>query len=85
MYITKTSFLFKKLKTVHIALVMALNIGIDPPDEAKPSPCCRTECWCDPNCLPLDKDAASEIIAKQLQEQVIIQFILFYLFFFLFY
>ncbi len=33
------------MKTVSVALVCCLNIGVDPPDVMKPSPCARLECW----------------------------------------
>jgi regulator-associated protein of mTOR len=38
----------EKLKTTAVALVMCLNIGVDPPDVIKISPCARLECWVDP-------------------------------------
>jgi regulator-associated protein of mTOR len=34
-----------KMKTVRVALVLCLNIGTDPPDVVKTSPCARDECW----------------------------------------
>jgi hypothetical protein len=37
-----------KLKTTAVALVLCLNIGVDPPDVIKISPCARLECWVDP-------------------------------------
>lgn len=33
------------MKTVSVALVMCLNVGVDPPDVVKTSPCARLECW----------------------------------------
>ena len=33
------------MKTVSVALVMCLNVGVDPPDVVKTSPCARKECW----------------------------------------
>ena len=33
------------MKTVSVALALCLNIGIDPPDVVKTSPCARKECW----------------------------------------
>ena len=36
---------FHKTKTVGVALVVCLNIGVDPPDVIKTSPCARLECW----------------------------------------
>ena len=37
-------FLFQ-MKTVSVALVLCLNVGVDPPDVVKISPCARLECW----------------------------------------
>lgn len=33
------------MKTVSVALVLCLNVGVDPPDVVKISPCARMECW----------------------------------------
>lgn len=33
------------MKTVSVALVMCLNVGVDPPDVLKVQPCARLECW----------------------------------------
>ena len=33
------------MKTVSAALVMCLNIGVDPPDVVKISQCSKLECW----------------------------------------
>lgn len=38
-----------RTRTVNGALVLCLNIGVDPPDVIKPNPCARLECWEDPN------------------------------------
>jgi regulator-associated protein of mTOR len=38
----------ERLKTTAVALVVCLNIGVDPPDVIKISPCARLECWVDP-------------------------------------
>ncbi|KAI9708918.1 MAG: hypothetical protein M1820_003612 [Bogoriella megaspora] len=37
-----------RLKTVSAALLLCLNIGVDPPDVIKTNPCARLECWIDP-------------------------------------
>ncbi|KAI5679785.1 hypothetical protein M9H77_01012 [Catharanthus roseus] len=37
-----------QMKTEIVALVLCLNIGVDPPDVLKVSPCARLECWIDP-------------------------------------
>lgn len=33
------------MKTWSVALVLCLNIGVDPPDVVKTNPCARKECW----------------------------------------
>ncbi len=35
----------EKIKTVNAALIMCLNIGVDPPDVVKTSQCSKLECW----------------------------------------
>lgn len=34
-----------QMKTVSVALVLCLNVGVDPPDVVKTTPCARLECW----------------------------------------
>lgn len=34
-----------QMKTVSVALVLCLNVGVDPPDVVKTQPCARLECW----------------------------------------
>ena len=36
---------FLQMKTVSVALVLCLNVGVDPPDIVKTQPCARLECW----------------------------------------
>lgn len=55
----------EKLKTTAVALVLCLNIGVDPPDVVKISPCARLECWVDP--LSMQPAKALETIGKNLQ------------------
>lgn len=50
-----------------VGLVLCLNIGVDPPDVIKTSPCARLESWTDPNAYPLQKVA--DAIGKALQSQ----------------
>lgn len=57
----------ERMKTMDVALVLCLNIGTDPPDVAKASPCARKECWVDPFSMPAQK--ALETIGKTLQSQ----------------
>ncbi|ETV91087.1 hypothetical protein, variant 1 [Aphanomyces invadans] len=56
-----------RLKTMDVALVLCLNIGTDPPDIVKPTPCARKECWVEPFSMPAQK--ALETIGKTLQSQ----------------
>ncbi|XP_048764254.2 regulatory-associated protein of mTOR-like isoform X2 [Ostrea edulis] len=55
----------ERMKTVSVALVMCLNVGVDPPDVVKTSPCARLECWID----PLSSQKALESIGANLQKQ----------------
>ncbi|KAJ1555272.1 hypothetical protein HK405_002840, partial [Cladochytrium tenue] len=57
----------ERLKTVTVALILCLNIGIDPPDIVKTNPCAKLECWFDPTTLPPQK--ALETIGRSLQQQ----------------
>jgi len=57
----------EKLKTTAVALVLCLNIGVDPPDVVRISPCARLECWVDP--LSMQPAKALEAIGKNLQAQ----------------
>jgi Raptor N-terminal CASPase like domain len=50
----------ERLKTTAVALVLCLNIGVDPPDVIKISPCARLECWLDP--LSMQPQKALETI-----------------------
>ena len=38
-------FWFPQMKTVSVALVLCLNIPVDPPDIVKTQPCARLEAW----------------------------------------
>ena len=58
---------YSKLKTVSVALVLCLNIGVAPPDVMKIDPCSRLESWIDPETLSPQK--ALELIAANLQKQ----------------
>lgn len=57
----------EKTKTVSVALVLCLNIGVDPPDVIKPDPCARLECWLEPSGQQAQKSL--ENIGKTLQTQ----------------
>ena len=52
---------------VSVALVICLNVGVDPPDVTKTVPCARQECWVDP--LSLNTQRALETIGANLQRQ----------------
>mmetsp|Transcript_24423 Transcript_24423/g.33532 ORF Transcript_24423/g.33532 Transcript_24423/m.33532 type:complete len:1323 (+) Transcript_24423:115-4083(+) len=57
----------ERMKTVGVALVCCLNIGVDPPDVSRTSPCARLECWLDPGSETPQK--ALEAIGNALQTQ----------------
>ena len=56
-----------RIKTQAAALVLCLNIGVDPPDVVKVSPCARLQCWINPDPQQATRNTAS--IAKALQAQ----------------
>jgi regulator-associated protein of mTOR len=57
-----------RIKTVSVALVLCMNIGIGPPDTAnKPQECAKLHAWTDPFVQPTAKSL--ELIAKTLQTQ----------------
>ncbi|KNC74303.1 hypothetical protein SARC_13146, partial [Sphaeroforma arctica JP610] len=56
-----------RMRTVCVGLIVALNIGVDPPDILKTDPCARMEAWIDINTSPSQKTL--EHIGNQLQEQ----------------
>nr|XP_018672805.1 regulatory-associated protein of mTOR-like isoform X1 [Ciona intestinalis] len=57
----------ERMKTVSVALVLCLNVGVDPPDVVKTTPCARKECWIDP--LSNSPQKALENIGNTLQKQ----------------
>lgn len=59
----------ERMKTSGVALVVCLNIGIDPPDIIKPNPCARKECWFDPTPGSGSKQKGLEFIGHALQQQ----------------
>lgn len=65
--ISKSWRIRDRMKTVSVALVVCLNVGVDPPDIFKIAPCCRLECWIDP--LSLSPQKALELIGASLQKQ----------------
>ena len=56
-----------RMKTVGVGLVMALNVGTDPPDIIKPHPCAKLQCWMDPSSVTRAK--AKEKIGERLEAQ----------------
>ncbi|RZF34630.1 hypothetical protein LSTR_LSTR008655, partial [Laodelphax striatellus] len=65
--ITQTWRMKERMKTVSVALVLCLNVGVDPPDVVKTQPCARLECWIDP--LSMSPQKALESIGASLQKQ----------------
>ena len=57
----------ERMKTVSVALVVCLNVGVDPPDVTKTQPCARMECWIDPTTV--NPQRAIENIGAALQKQ----------------
>lgn len=57
----------ERIKTVSVALVLCLNVGVDPPDVVKIEPCAHLECWFDPSSDEPQK--AIEHISLQLEKQ----------------
>ncbi|GAB6021043.1 hypothetical protein CHUAL_003678 [Chamberlinius hualienensis] len=56
-----------RMKTVSVALVMCLNVGVDPPDIVKTQPCAKLECWTDPFSMTPQKAVVD--IGEKLQKQ----------------
>ncbi|XP_066908393.1 regulatory-associated protein of mTOR isoform X2 [Halyomorpha halys] len=65
--LTQTWRMKERMKTVSVALVICLNVGVDPPDIVKTQPCARLECWIDP--LSMSPQKALEAIGNNLQKQ----------------
>ncbi|XP_058446060.1 regulatory-associated protein of mTOR [Malaya genurostris] len=65
--ITQSWRVKERMKTVSVALVLCLNVGVDPPDVVKIQPCSRLECWIDPSSVSPQK--AMELIGNNLQKQ----------------
>lgn len=57
----------KGKRTVSVALLACLNIGVEPPDANKPTPCAKLQCWTDPESMP--KKKALQTIGAKLQRQ----------------
>ncbi|KAK9885165.1 hypothetical protein WA026_010675 [Henosepilachna vigintioctopunctata] len=57
----------ERMKTVSVALVLCLNVGVDPPDIIKTQPCARLECWID--LLSMSPTKALEKVGSNLRAQ----------------
>lgn len=57
----------ERVRTVSVALVLCLNVGVDPPDVVKIEPAAHLECWFDP--LSEEPQKAIEYISVQLEKQ----------------
>ncbi|TIC71829.1 hypothetical protein E3Q00_04400 [Wallemia mellicola] len=57
----------ERLKTITCAIVLCLNLGVDPPDVVKTEPCAVLETWVDPTNMPPPK--ALETIGRNLQQR----------------
>lgn len=59
----------ERLKTVSAAMLLCLNIGVDPPDVMRTNPSAKLECWVDPQPQTASANAPVQLIAKNLQLQ----------------
>lgn len=57
----------ERVRTVSVALVLCLNVGVDPPDVVKIEPAAHLECWFDP--LSEEPQKSIEHISVQLEKQ----------------
>lgn len=57
----------ERMKTVGVGLILALNVGTDPPDANKPTPCAKLQCWMDPTST--SRANAREKIGELLEAQ----------------
>lgn len=66
----------ERKRTVSVALVLCLHVGVDPPDLVKPNPAAKLECWLDPSAV--NQQRAVEMIGL-----LFIQYEIFDIFWFL--
>ncbi|CAF1124852.1 unnamed protein product [Brachionus calyciflorus] len=59
----------EKMKTVSAALVICLNIGVEPPDVVKNGPVSKLECWINQVNPQLPPQKTLELIGAELQKQ----------------
>ena len=68
---TIDNLFFIQVRTLHVVLVLCLNLAVDPPDVlAKVSPCAKIEAWFDPREKNLGR--ALEMIGKNLQVNLVL-------------
>lgn len=65
--IVPTWRLKERMKTYGVGMILALNIGTDPPDVVKRNPCAKLQCWIDPTTMSRAK--ARERIGEKLEQQ----------------
>ena len=58
-----------RTKTVSAALLVCLNLGVDPPDIVKTDPCATMECWIDVTNVSMTNSKILEAIGRKLQDQ----------------
>lgn len=61
-----------RMKTVGVGLILAVNVGTDPPDVVKPHPCAVLQCWIDPTQQQYhhsSRDQVQELIGERLEAQ----------------
>lgn len=62
-------FFCKQMRTASVAVVLCLNVGIDPPDVIKPSSCATLQAWTDPFTVGQNAQKSVEVIADNLVQQ----------------
>jgi Raptor N-terminal CASPase like domain len=57
----------ERMKTVSIAAVLCLNVGVDPPDVRRPMPSARKQAWVDPTMMPSNSQKIAQKVSINLQ------------------
>lgn len=57
----------QRMKTLAVALVLCLNVGVDPPDVIRTNPCAKLEVWTDP--FQIANNKCLETLGNALQAQ----------------
>jgi regulator-associated protein of mTOR len=55
------------MKTVSIAAVLCLNVGVDPPDVRRPIPSAKKQAWVDPTLMPSNSQKIAQKVSINLQ------------------